>query len=655
MSAITNWQFSIDGLGTVQLYTSEFYYAGGLAIVGIGDGGANGFDIISLGNSEIALLISLNDQDGNNHPWYWNSHYGTENDYNNGGMMLWNDTDNGYESSSIGQEQTFKLVNLGNGYVAMQATGGAFPGQYLGAMSGGWYPQQWYLGSGSFLAVGNQAPIKVSGDQFPILLITNSGYELDLSGRDLGAISLQGANMKSCNLTGANLSAITSIQGADFTSATMRNANLKRQNLIGATWTKADFTKTDLTGIASAAGATMPGAIFDGANLTGRNFALAHLAGASFIGATLDDTNFTGADLTGANFAGAILGRTKFGGATLLGTHFDGVDLSTATFSDSPEFTRSATNRTTFIGSTVPFRVLASNWSYLDLTNATITGIPKSIANLVADGALLPDGLNLEGVDLTGASFVGTRMYTIQLQNANLQGANLSKALLKGAKLVSANLTLANFDSAYLIAEQSASAVGGLPDVDKLSAAVATNAFMFNTILDGAHCDGVDFSGAIFVTAASISSSQNASAVGASMNFARFDGGAVVLAVFDGAQLSAASFAGEAIMVGASFQDNGGVPTQLTPSSDPTHTPASVYQADIRGTNFTGANMDGLDMRDATYSTSGGTFEKIFAGYNGAKVPVAFKYGPTLLGNTTSGTVCPDGNSGPCSLSASVK
>ena len=292
MSAITNWQFSVDGLGTVQLYTSDFYYAGGLAIVCIGDGGGNGFEIYSLGNSQIALMISITDQDGNNHSFYWNSHYATPNNDNNGGMNLWNDTDH-YESSSIGQEQTFQLVNLGNGYVAMQATGGAFPGQYLGARSGGWYPEQWGFGNGSFLSVGNQAPINVTGDQLPILLITNSGYELNLSGRNLGAISLQGANMESCNLTGANLTAITSIQGADFTSATMRNANLSGQNLTGATWTKADFTKTDLTGIAGAAGAAMPGAIFDGANLTERNFAGAHLAGASFIGAILNNTDFT--------------------------------------------------------------------------------------------------------------------------------------------------------------------------------------------------------------------------------------------------------------------------------------------------------------------------------------------------------------------------
>jgi len=56
-----------------------------------------------------------------------------------------------------------------------------------------------------------------------------------------------------------------------------------------------------------------------------------------------------------------------------------------------------------------------------------------------------------------------------------------------------------------LIAEQPAGLVGNSPD---LEAAVATNALMFNTIFDGAHCDGVDFSGALFVTAVPLGTSQ---------------------------------------------------------------------------------------------------------------------------------------------------
>jgi len=660
MDPITTWQLSVDGVGSAQIGTGEFRYAGGLVVVVLGDG--NGWSVFSLGNSEVAFAVGVMDQDNTSWTYYWNSHYGMPNGYNNGSMLLWLGTNPQFSSDSIGAEQTFRIANLGQGTISLQATAGSFPGQYLSAESGGWYPHEWNLGNGSFISVPNPAPIRISGDLLPLLQITNSGYQTDLTGRDLGTLSLAGANMVKCGLAGATLAAVSSIAGADFTGANLRGAHLGAQDLATAkTWAAADFTGSDLTTIAGAAAAHLEGAVLDNANLTGRNLAGAFLQGASLRGATLTDANLTGANLDGAHLDGAHLGGTVLHGASLQGTHFDGSDLSTAQFDPIPKFARSATSRTTFAGSTVPFSVLAADWSYLDLTDANITGIPSVIEHLVADQTLLPSGLHLQGVDLSGASFVGARMYEVQLQGANLYGATLRNALLKGAKLSGANLTLANLDSAYLIAENapllsrrpvSAADSGGEPGValrDKLEAAVVTDAFLFNTILDGAHCDGVDFSGSLFVTAASVSGSQSASAVGATMNFAKFDGASVVLAVFNGAQLSAASFAA-ADLTGASFQDNGATATQLTPSSDLTHTPASVYTAHLEGTNFTGANMDGLNMRGATFSTSSGDFEKIYAGFDGAKIPVAFRYGPTQLGTTTSSTTCPQGTNGPCSL-----
>ena len=83
-----------------------------------------------------------------------------------------------------------------------------------------------------------------------------------------------------------------------------------------------------------------------------------------------------------------------------------------------------------------------------------------------------------------------------------------------------------------------------------------------------------------------------------------------------------------------------------------THTAASVYKADLRGANFTGANMDGLDMREAECSTTTGLFQQVYLGYSGTKVPVSFHYPATHLGVTTGGTTCPDGQAGPCTLRA---
>ncbi|WP_141824726.1 pentapeptide repeat-containing protein [Humibacillus xanthopallidus] len=669
MNAITTWQLGVDGIGWVQLESSEFRYAGGL-VVAVFDGG-NGWTVFDLGSSQVAFGAGTQDQDGNNYAYYWNSHYATtDNQGNVGGMMLWLGTSPEFSSDSIGPEQTFRISNLGQGRVSLQATAGSFAGQYLSGVQGGWYPEQWGLGTGSFISSASPAAIRISGDLLPLLQITNSAYDTDLSGRDLGAITLANANLQKSNLSGATLVGVTSISGADFTSASLQGVHLGAHDLATATtWASANFTGSDLTTIAGAASARLEGAILDNANLTGRNLRGAFLQGASLKGAVLTGADLTGAHLDGADLTGAHLGGTILHGASLQGTHFDGVDLSTTQFDAAPQFTRSTTLRTTFSGATVPFPVLGANWAFLDLTLATITGIPSAIGTLVADHALLPTGLSLEKVDLSGASFVGTRMYEIQLQGANLQGATLTNALLKGAKLSGANLTLANLDSAYLIAEGAdvaaalavhTGAGGRLPvreearppaplGQDKLEAAVVTDAFLVNTVLDGAHCDGVDFSGSLFVTSSAVSGSQSASAVGASMNFSKFDGASVVLAVFNGAQLSAASFA-TADLTGARFLDNGTTPTQLTPSSDTTHTPASVYDAHLEGADFTGANMDGLNMRGATVATAKGQFEKIYDGYAGARVPVAFAYDPTRLGTTTGGTTCPDGSNGPCTL-----
>ena len=606
MSAITSWQFSVDGVGQVQVFPYSVGYAGGFVLAGFGDGGGTDFAVWNLGDSQIALEVTVRDDPENKDlVLYWNSHEPTRDGQGNiGGMAIWAADDSSeYYPKSIGPEQTFRLVNLGQSTVSLQATAGAFAGQYLSAVQGGWYPEQWSLGTGSFVSSASPAALRLQGDLLALLTITNSGYRTNLENRDLRGLDLTGADLRQCVLNGASLVGVTSLKGADATGASLRGAHLAGLDLSTAkTWTQADFTGSDLTTIGASPHAHLEGAILDGVNLTGRDLTGAYLSGAKLRGAVLTNTNLTGADLDGADLTGAHLGGTVLHGASLQGTHFDSVDLTTAEFDSSPKFARSSGPRTTFAQATVPFStVLAADWTYLDLTGAVITGLPTSIPKLVADHALLPNGLDLQGKNLSGASFVGTRMYEVQLSRADLQGATLRSALLRGAKLVGANLALANLDSAYLIAEQAAE--GGMLDLDKVEAAVVTDAYLFNTVLDGAHCDGVDFSGSFFVTAPSLSASQRASAVGASMNFAKFDDAHAVGAVFNGAQLSAASFAG-AQLVSASFQDNGTTATQLTPSSDTTHTPASVYKADLRGTNFTGANMDGLDMREATYSTA---------------------------------------------------
>ena len=522
MSAITSWQFSVDGVGGVQVFPYSVGYAGGFVLVGLGADDGTSFAVWNLGGGEIALETTVRDDPENQDlVLYWNSHYPlrVQNELN--GMMLW--TGEGYVSSSIGPEQSYRITNLGQGTVSLQATAGAYVGQYLTGANGGPYVTDWGYGVGSLDAAAAPVPLRLHGDLLALVMITSSGYRTDLTNRDLHGLDLTGADLRQCVLNGASLVGVTSLKGADATGASLRGAHLAGLDLSTAkTWTQADFTGSDLTTIGASPRAHLEGAILDGVNLTGRDLTGAYLSGAKLRGAVLTNTDLTGADLDGADLTGAQLGGTILHGASLQGTHFDGVDLTTAEFDSSPKFARSSGPRTTFAQATVPFAtVLAADWTYLDLTGAVITGLPTSIPKLVADHALLPNGLDLQGKNLSGASFVGTRMYEVQLSRADLQGATLRSALLRGAKLVGANLALANLDSAYLIAEQAAEGAG--LDLDKVEAAVVTDAFLFNTVLDGAHCDGVDFSGSFFVTAPSLSASQRASAVGASMNFAKFE------------------------------------------------------------------------------------------------------------------------------------
>ena len=388
----------------------------------------------------------------------------------------------------------------------------------------------WGYGVGSLDAAAAPVPLRLHGDLLALLTITNSGYRTDLTNRDLRGLDLTGADLRECVLNGASLVGVTSLQGADATGASLRDAHLAGLDLSTAkTWTQADFTGSDLTTIGASPHAHLEGAILDGVNLTGRDLTGAYLSGTKLRGAVLTDTNLTGADLDGADLTGALLAGTILHGASLQGTRSHGVDLTTAKFDKlaevrplqwSPHDVRPSSSGP-----------LLGTGRRLDLPRSHRCGDHRTAhQHPEARRRSRPaaDRPQSAGKDLSGASFVGTRMYEVQLQEANLQGAVLRSALLRGAKLVG-NLALANLDGAYLIAEQAE--VGGMLDLDKVEAAMVTDAFLFNTVLDGAHCDGVDFSGSSFVTASALSPSQRASAVGASMNFAKFDDAHAVGAV----------------------------------------------------------------------------------------------------------------------------
>lgn len=380
MNPITKWSLYTSPYGYAGSYYSQLGYAGGLAVICAGNNANNyEYEIYNLGGGVVALKDTKTN-------WYWNSHY-------NDNMMLWLNIDHNFTSDQIGDEQKFKLINRGHGEVAFQCAAGHLAGQYIQVTNEGWYPVNWGFGKAT-VGIGHETKFKVEGDLLPILIVTNSARDLDLSGKDLSGLNLDNADLTNAVFRNANFSRVQSFQNAQFVYANLQQANFDGLSLHGANFTHADFTGTNLTKILPSS-AQLSSAILAGANLTGVNLSTSNLTNANLTGAILDGANLSGADLSGADLTGASLINTIFDGAIMHHTKFIRCDLTSASFSYPPDFTRAENDRTTFLQATVPYKLLGSNWSYLDLSDAKITGIPESIANLNADYALLPDGLDL--------------------------------------------------------------------------------------------------------------------------------------------------------------------------------------------------------------------------------------------------------------------
>ena len=114
------------------------------------------------------------------------------------------------------------------------------------------------------------------------------------------------------------------------------------------------------------------------ATLTGTRLAETTSPAPTSPGWTWHGASLQGATLTGAKLGGATMAGVNLTGAGLAATDFTGCDLSTTTFS-SP-FIRSTDSNTPtiFAQCTLPYTVIGLDWSCLDLTGATITGMPTT-------------------------------------------------------------------------------------------------------------------------------------------------------------------------------------------------------------------------------------------------------------------------------------
>jgi uncharacterized protein YjbI with pentapeptide repeats len=681
MSTVANWWFSQSGIGIVGIYTSDYGYAGGLALAGFGDT-YNTFGVTNLGGGKIALSVELTSEaDGNSYTLYLNSHYQVSNDpSNNSGILLWNGNDPVYSSDSIGSEQTFLLVNLGGGNVALQATGGAFSGQYLSGMQYGWYPEQWGMGSGSFYATSSPSAFQLHGALLPILIITNSAYQLNLSGQSLAGINLTNANMQQCNLSQADLSGITGLQGADFTSANLQGANLSGLSLAGANWTQANFTSTSLVSIQTAqganlteanltqavltnvnlqtatlSGANLSSASCEGSNLSGAtlsnitapsaNFQNANLANAAFTGANLtgavlDGADLSGADLTGANLSGASLVNANLTGAnltnsnftsctvtgmtlannTITGANFSGLDLTPVTFT-SPVQPTDPNNPANFSNGTLPFAVFGTNWSCLDLTSTTITGLPTDLSGLMAVSVRRPNS-SFQNFNLNNSNFAQAN-----LTNSVFTSASLTSAKFDGANLTGAVFTRAKINETTFIG----AALGG---VSQNQGAAFSFAYLANCDFSQANLFGATFAGATLVGSSNLGDSSN-------LQETDFANAYLPNVDFTGADLQGAKFDG-AFMVECNLTN-----TNLSPTRDGS-VMASLTSACLQAVTFQQTNLVSVDLSNAAITDTAGTITMQYYDENGQLTqpfPLPYPAGsfpdPSSFG---AQTICPNGS-----------
>jgi uncharacterized protein YjbI with pentapeptide repeats len=419
-----------------------------------------------------------------------------------------------------------------------------------------------------------------------------------------------------------------------FGGATLSNAKLSNGQPRGANFR---YDESDFGG-----------AVLDGTKLAGVAFVRASFVDAKLRGADLSGADLTGADLTGADLTGASLAGTDLTGAQLAGTRFDGCDLGSVVFGPDPKFGRDVNKRTSLTNAkNVPALSLGLDWSYLDLTGATFASKRLDLDGLNAMHTLFPDGVDLNAATMTTARLDFARIYHADLRKANLAHASLRDTRAKGARLDDANLMNADLQRIWLIADGGSSST-------KPEAAQLPNAILVNAKFDEAHCDGVDFENAVFLTDP-LQGSQAATAVNAQMNRADFGSATIADADLRGAQLRGAQF-GHATLVGSRLPS-----CDLSPTSDELHTGTGMSHADIRGTQFADldgtsptnpANMDGVDLRAVTVSTSKEDIEVDYEDHDGKKQAILVSAGRTVLGTTTPNTTCPGGNRGPCNLAS---
>ena len=291
--------------------------------------------------------------------------------------------------------------------------------------------------------------------------------------------------------------------------------------------------------------------------------------------ANLTDANLVGLDLTttaslaGANLSGTQLPGTKLAGANLtgvilVGTDFTGTDLTKVRFSFPLNQSTDPDNPTIFAGCTLPYAVIGLNWSCLDLTTTTITGLPTNpagavnLTGLVAQGMRRPNG-HFDGFILDGANFAHATLDGAHFTGASLRAKRGILVNFSGARLINAYFTQAALEQA----DFSGAVLGGL---QKEESAHFSYAFLSNCKFDQANLFGVHFPGAtllenLFTNVADIQQADFTNAylpsgdfTSATLRGATFDDAFMVECILSSADLTPAEGALATSLTGAFLQ-----------------------------------------------------------------------------------------------------
>lgn len=305
---------------------------------------------------------------------------------------------------------------------------------------------------------------------------------------------LSNADLRNADLNGAQFAGIKSIQGADFSGADCSGIHISGFDFgtVGS-FHGTSFNGADLTALTTAAGAKLSHAILKKCKLGKLDFTGADLSYADLTDCDLQSCNFTNANLEKADLSGAIVKGADFTGARMHGTNFRRCDLTGATFSAKPDFTRSYHLWMGFAGATVPYRLLGRDWSYYNLSGATVVGLPTLLSSKSDPLSAIQCDLRgfrstLNGATLAFAVFSKSRFDGLDLSQTDLGNARLVSATFHGTNLSGANLAQSDCSSAQFMVDPKATpGPRGKP-----LPATPTDAYLANAALDGADLQGVN-------------------------------------------------------------------------------------------------------------------------------------------------------------------